>query len=508
MPRWQFAVPLDNSGRTPFFRQIVEAVAEDIRRGRLRAGDPLPGTRRLADTLRLNRNTVVAAYSELRAEGWIQASEARGTFVSEILPDPNPRRLAFARAEAPPALGYDLAPLRDMSATTRDGEPPRSPGTLAFLPGSPDVRLVPVDALARAYRSAVRAPGRRTLAYGDPRGHPRLRAALGTMLSATRGLAAPVESVIVTRGSQMAVALVARALLRPGDVVAVEELGYTPAFDAFRAAGARLVPIPLDGDGLRLDALEALLLRAPVRALYVTPHHQYPTTATLPSERRLRLLQLARAHRFALVEDDYDHEFQYEGRPLLPLASADAAGVVVYVGTLSKVLAPGLRIGYVVAPPPLVERLALERSLVDVQGDLAIEAAVAELLEEGEILRHVRRVKRIYEARRDALVEALRAELGDDLSFDVPRGGMALWVRVRSGLDVEEWAKAARDYGVVVFTARSFSLDGQPRPYLRLGFGALSEKELREGVVRLLRARPLTRPQDDVLTEAISCPSL
>ena len=250
------------------------------------------------------------------------------------------------------------------------------------------------------------------------------------MLAATRGLAAGPDDLLITRGSQMALELVARALVTPGDVVAVEAIGYVPARAAFALAGARLVPMPVDGQGLDVDALEALARRGPVRAVYLTPHHQYPTTVTLSPGRRLRLLEVARAHRIAVIEDDYDHEFHYDGRPVLPLASVDRAGVVVYVGTLSKILAPGLRIGYVVAPAPLLERLATLRAVLDTQGDPAIEDAVAELLEDGEVQRHVRRVRRIYRDRRDALADALRRDLAGHVSFDVPAGGVAFWARL------------------------------------------------------------------------------
>jgi GntR family transcriptional regulator / MocR family aminotransferase len=493
MPRWSFAVPLEPSGGVPLFRQIARAVVDDIARGRLGPGDRLPGTRHLARSLRLNRNTVVAAYSELRAEGWITAATASGTFVSRVLPDRKPRpftREAVARAAIEVGFDVPLAPAGAAAATEGSALPH---GTLALLAGSPDVRIVPVEALARAYRSAVMAPGRRALAYGDPRGHPRLRSALAAMLNATRGLAATPESILVTRGSQMALGLIARALVGVGDVVAVEELGYRPAFEAFRLAGARLLAIPLDADGMRVETLEAHLGAGRLRAVYLTPHHQYPTTATLSPARRRRLLELARAARVAIVEDDYDHEFQYEGRPILPLASADMAGTVVYVGTLSKVLAPGLRIGYVVAPRSFIDRLVRARALVDGQGDLPTEAAVAELLEDGEILRHVRKARRIYEGRRDALVAALRAHLTDDVSFDVPRGGLAIWARFRAGRDVEEWSRRGREYGVAFETALAYSLDGQPRPFARLGFGCLADKELREAVVRMARARPTAR---------------
>jgi Aminotransferase class I and II len=198
----------------------------------------------------------------------------------------------------------------------------------------------------------------------DPAGVSRLRYALATMLSATRGLAVEPNSIIVTRGSQMALALIARALLRPGDAVAVENPGCRRAWEAFRASGAEVIPVPVDEHGIDVKAIERLLARQPIRALYVTPHHQFPTTATLTGPRRTALLQLAVRERFAVIEDDYDHEFHYSGRPVLQVASADAEGVVVYIGTFSKVLAPGLRLGFVAAAPNLIERLVAHRSFV------------------------------------------------------------------------------------------------------------------------------------------------
>jgi GntR family transcriptional regulator / MocR family aminotransferase len=240
----------------------------------------------------------------------------------------------------------------------------------------------------------------------------RLREALAAMLSATRGLAVDPSSVLVTRGSQMALALVARALTRPGDAIAVEHPGYRPAWEAFRMARAEIVPVRVDEHGVDVEALQRVIARRSIRAVYVTPHHQYPTTVTLTAPRRLALLQLAAQERFAIIEDDYDHEFHYSGRPVLPMASADAAGLVIYIGTLSKVLAPGLRLGFIVAPDDLIERLVAYRSFVDLQGDPVLECAIAELFEDGLIQRHVRKMRRIYRARLEILAAALRIQLG------------------------------------------------------------------------------------------------
>jgi GntR family transcriptional regulator/MocR family aminotransferase len=488
MHKWEFAVALEREGNIPVFLQLARAVADDIRRGRLKPGDPLPGSRTLAGSLQVHRNTVLAAYAELAAEGWITTSAARGTFVSRALPDRIPRRFSSAmatRQSIPSRVGFDLRPAPELIQT-----PQASPGLLVFATGTPDVRLVPVAALSRAYRRTLRLQSRLALNYAAPHGHPALRAALAGMLSSTRGLAARADEVFVTRGSQMALALVARAIVSPGDVVAVEQLGYRQGWEALRAAGARLIPLPLDEEGVSADALQDLTRRERVRAVYLTPHHQYPTTVTLAAGRRLRLLELARAQRIAIVEDDYDHEFHYDGRPVLPLASVDQAGVVVYIGTLSKVLAPGLRVGYVVAPPALVDRLAAHRAFIDVQGDYGIEGAVAELLDEGEVQRHVRRVRRIYMARRDALVRAIASELGGAL---VPRpapGGIAIWAEVGRGIDVEAWAARARDAGVLFHTAKHFAFDGRPRPFVRLGFASMNEQEMQEAVRRMAIAVP------------------
>jgi len=288
----------------------------------------------------------------------------------------------------------------------------------------------------------------------------------------------------------MALSLIAKSVVRPGDIVAVEQPGYSSAWEAFRQAGGELIGLPVDACGLQVDALDRILRRHPIRAVYVTPHHQFPTTVTMSAGRRLKLLDLARAHRIAIIEDDYDNEFHYEGRPVLPLASADRFGVVAYVGSFSKVIAPALRIGYVAAPTSLIEQVAAHRSHLDMQGDQVLEYAVAELLEEGEIQRHIRRVRREYRARRDTLIDALNEHLGDRLTFEVPAGGIALWVRVNGALDVDEWALRARRHGAIVVTATSYTFDARPVPYMRLGFAALNSQELREGVRRLAAACP------------------
>ncbi|HEX3770919.1 MAG TPA: PLP-dependent aminotransferase family protein, partial [Polyangiaceae bacterium] len=246
-----------------------------------------------------------------------------------------------------------------------------------------------------------------------------------------------------------------------------------------------LEPIPVDDEGLVVSALEALCERVAPRAVYVTPHHQYPTTVTMSAGRRMALLALARRKRFAVIEDDYDHEFHYDGRPVLPIASSDAGGNVLYIGTFSKALAPGLRAGYLVAPPSVREAVLAARYDMDRQGDAVGERALAELMEDGEIQRHFWRMRRVYAARRDLFVAAVGARLGRWLDIRVPPGGMALWARVDDALPVEAWEEEAAKRDVFFQAGRVFTWTGKESQHVRLGFASLLEKDLVTAVSRL-----------------------
>ncbi|HKO49576.1 MAG TPA: PLP-dependent aminotransferase family protein [Polyangiaceae bacterium] len=482
---------LSKHGNSPIFARIAELLSEEIRRGRLRPGDRLPGTRPLAEQLGVGRNTAVAAYAELAAEGWIVTRAAGGSFVSNEVPEQRARRYA-KRVPDRPASSH---PGFDFEARTLDSAHHSDPKALSLFAGVPDLRKFPSALLARAYRRALRGAGRASLDYTSPFGDPRLRAALAGVVATTRGLSVGPEQLLVTRGSQMALDLVARALVRPGDRVGVEQIGYQPAWAALRQAGAELVYLPVDKQGASIDALESALSSGPLRAVCLTPHHQYPTIVALSVGRRLRLLELAAKHRFAIIEDDYDHEFHYEGRPLASLASADRAGVVVYIGTLAKVLAPGLRLGFVAAPRGLIETLGALRFHVDRQGDTITERAVAELMEDGEVARHARRMRRLYHARRDAMMASLTRHLGSALCFDIPRGGMALWAEASPEIDTRGWLARAASHGVAFTLGSTYVAADLARrkaryyqQFLRLGFARYDERELETAVLRLARA--------------------
>ena len=467
---------LEPAGARPVFLQLSEALIAAITAGRLRPGQRLPGTRALARSLGLNRNTVDAAYQEAVLQGWLEARASSGTYVARDLP-------GHATPAAP-------RPANRVSSGTATAGKPR----LSFSDGAPDVRLLPVAEIARALRRVLRGPDLRAAgSYGDPRGAEALREQLAQHLAAHRGLPIGAQDVLVTRGSQMALFLAARALAAPGEAIAVEEPGYPLAADAFRAAGLRVVGVPVDGGGLSIPALERALEAEPaLRALHVTPHHHYPTTVTLGAARRVALLDLARRTGLALIEDDYDHDYRFDGRPVLPLA-ARAGGEVqlVYVGSLSKLLAPGLRLGYAVAPSDVLGRMADLRGAIERQGDVPLELAVAALMREGDLWRHLRKSRRIYEARRNVLCDLLANRLGDRLAFAPPEGGLALWAGLTEGNDAGRWSAAAGKRGLSVTPARAFCLDAANAPQaFRLGFAGLDEREMLEAVDLLALSAP------------------
>ncbi len=480
---WEFAVELDPAAAEPMFLQIARGISADIQRGRLLAGTRLPGSRSLATTLNVHRNTVVAAYEELLAEGWLKSSPASGTFVADILPPSIGRNCT----DPPHRLRQPGYPLPQHSAYLPT-DTPRDSGVLTMGDGVSDPRLLSITEFGRKYRRILETYRLDVLSYGYAQGHPRLCQALSQMLNTARGLDTDGSQILVTQGTQMALNLVARALIRPGDVVIVETLGYRPAWAVFQQYGAHLIPVRVDAEGIDTERIKSITAKQTVRAVYTTPHHQYPTTVIMSPARRMALLELAQQHRFAIVEDDYDHEFHYEGRPVLPLASRDAHGVVIYLGTLAKLLAPGFRLGFVAAPTAVIDLLTAHRLIVDRQGDHPLQMTVAELLDDGTIPRHARRARRTYQARRDHAVKVLHRRLGGALAFNVPQGGMAIWTEVAGDIDVEAWARSAIAHGVAIRTGGSLAFDGRYRPNIRLGFAALDEGEFDTGVRRLAKA--------------------
>jgi GntR family transcriptional regulator / MocR family aminotransferase len=348
---------------------------------------------------------------------------------------------------------------------------------------TPDPALLPLRELRSSYAHVLARHGASMLDAREPWGAPALRRELGAYLRRTRALVP--ERLLLTCGSQEGISLVARALLRPGDVVAVEDPGYFPAWQVFRAAGAELCGIPVDEHGMRVDALGRLMRRRRVRLVYVTPQRQYPTTVSLSAPRRRTLLGLTLAAGVPILEDDYDHEFHFRGEPQPPLAASSAAPHVLYVATLTKLVAPGVRVGMLCGSAALLEHLAQLREDSIGGGDAITQAALADWIADGGFERHVRRARRVYAERREAALESLGAAARlVPIDFTAPDGGLAIWSTWpgRSGADL---ARRALARGVLVLPGSLVSLGGES-PGLRIAYGRVTPEAFAEAVTILV----------------------
>ncbi|MCB0602534.1 MAG: PLP-dependent aminotransferase family protein [Saprospiraceae bacterium] len=463
--------------------QISNRFIHLIQQGVLQPGTRLPGSRSLALLIGVNRLTVTKAYDELVIQGWIEGKGSKGMFVCSEIPTIQANALISAGGASNAMPGYDWQPESFLT------KPRISAGFDTVIDeGLPDIRLLPAIEIARAYRAALRKSSFRvTLTYGEIFGSRQLRTLLTEFIRGTRGIPLTESQCLITRGSTMGIYLSAKTVLGPGDTVVTGSLSYPTADLIFRHCGARILRIPIDEGGIRIDALQNICSEQQVRMIYVTPHHHYPTTATMPAERRVQLLQLAREHQFCILEDDYDYDFQYDSNPVMPLASADTGGHVIYVGSFSKSIAPALRIGFVVAPSLVIESMGKLRRIIDRQGDQLLESVFIRLFRDGEIQRHLRKAQKVYHQRRDYFCGRLRADFEDVISFQRPAGGMAVWANFTDAIPLRRMVQDASKEGFYLPDPQNYS---DHLNATRLGFASQSEREMD---VSLSRLRELIR---------------
>ncbi|MBD8150441.1 PLP-dependent aminotransferase family protein [Pseudomonas fluorescens] len=486
MRKWRPLLKLDADSPHASYRKIAEGLVTAIVEGRLPPGTLLPGTREMAQLLDVNRKTVILAYEEALTKGWLISEPRRGTFVNAQL---TPKQLPghALQSFAPPILAQPVVPYFAHNAQVTALQ--HRHDALFFDNGTSDHRLLPQAVLHRYYRNALRNSfASNTLRYGSEGTGYHLRCALAEMLRSNRGLAANAENICLTQGTQMSLYLSASLLIKPGDVVLVERLSYPPAWEIFRQLGAHLVTVDMDEEGCRTDQIDRLCREHTVRMIYVTPHHQFPTTVSLHAARRQQLLTLAALHDFCIIEEDYDHEFHFNGRPYLPLASDRSQRHVIYIGSLSKALGSTFRCSYIVAPAEVVEALHRNAALMLGDADAVAQKMLADLINEGELKKHLRRVSKEYRGRRETLQTCLQASLGDRIQVREPEGGLALWVRFEAEIDVDRMVKTALGHGLVVRSGRQFSPTSQPENALRLGFASLNQEEIRQATLRLAQA--------------------
>ena len=470
-------IQIDTASAIHVHRQIYDAWRRGILTGRFVAGDRVPSTRELAGTLGVSRSTVSQAYDQLVSEGYLETARGSGTFVCRELPDLPLRADRVARRRAAPRsvtlslYGSEL--LEDYPDDVR------RPGFVCFSQWEPDREEFPWRLWRRLLARHSRSPSFGVFGYADEiRGDEALRREIANYVGRSRGVNCTPSQILVVNGSQQGLDLCARLLFDRGDSVIVENPGYPGAIRSFKAYGAALKVAGVDGEGIVCQDLPD-----DARVVYVTPSHQYPTGVSMSSNRRLEILAWARSRAAVIIEDDYDSEYRYSGSPLPALQGLAEEVPVIYCGTFSKVMFPGLRIGYLVLPESLVPTFTRAKRLADNFTPILEQMALRDFIAEGHLERHVRRMRRLYGRRRAALLESIRRHLGDAATVYGDDAGMHSFVRI---VDPELRKRADRNK-VQLRSAQNCFLDGNhPYEYL-FGFSSLSERAIRDGIRRLAR---------------------
>lgn len=476
---------IDKALRRPLYLQVADIILELIKQGKLQSGQKLPGTRELAIAAGINRVTISKAFTELQLQGWLESFTGRGTFVSPHISEFKPA-----------VLKNDSDIYRQKTAGFEIDETQHLPNPffvstakLHLDDGYPDPALAPLKELYRAYRNQLKRSGLydKFGSYNSPEGSQFYKKALSIYLNDTRGLKTNSDNILSVRGTLMGINLVCNALIKPGDVVVSGIPGWQRAEHNFIHAQAEHIGIKVDEYGIVIDELRGLCKRRKVRMVYVTPHHHYPTTVALRIDRRLELLKLSNEYGFIIFEDDYDYDFHYNNRPLLPLASADENGMVIYCGSFSKSFSPAFRLGYLVASENVIKHLSNTRMLLDRQGDHILENAIAELISDNTITRFLKRTHTVYKDRRDYFCDLLNSELGDKIQFIVPEGGMTVWVEFNASINLEKISKKAYESGLYISDGKMHKYSGYNANAIRLGFASSDKEKLYESVLILKR---------------------
>jgi GntR family transcriptional regulator / MocR family aminotransferase len=471
-------IMLDATLPVPLYKQLYERLRGEILAGQLERGARLPSTRTLASELGVSRTTTVLAYQQLLLEGYLESQVGQGTVAARSLPatlfhEQTDRKTSTIR------LASRVRPLKELPYPERIEE--RAGG--AFRGGEPALDLFPYEVWARLIARRARQSLREFAHYQPPAGYYPLREAIAAQIGITRGVRCTPEQIILTAGSQGAFDLAARTLLNPGEAAWLENPGYFGARGALLAAGARLVPVPVDGQGLVVEIGQQRCQEP--RLVSTTPSHQFPTGVTMSLGRRLALLDWAREAGAWILEDDYDSEYRSSGRPLEALQGLDHAGRVLYIGTFSKVLFPALRLGYLVAPTELVEPLLAMRRFIDVHIPILEQMALTDFMNEGHFARHLRQMLQHYSQRRDLLHRELGTHLGGLLEVHAPEAGMNLVGWLPPDKDDQRAAKLAAQVGIEVMAISKYSLEPLPRGGLLFGYAGTDEEAIPLGVKKL-----------------------
>jgi GntR family transcriptional regulator/MocR family aminotransferase len=480
---------------------IADALRLAIKQGQVAPTEALPSARKLAQQLEVNRHTIMAALSELVAQGWVEAKERCGYRVAEHLPihtsksaDRAAGKTKQEQAAIKTATQAEKSNPFNWNFRLKQCLPVKAKIKAShykynFSGGQPDIRKFPFNDFKSHFSQVCQRPKYDDLSYGASQGEDELIEEISTYLRRVRSITD--KELMICNGSQEALFMVSQLLLQAGDKVAVEQLGYPPAWAAFKSAGAELVAIKQDERGIVPEHLETVLAKGGVKLLYLTPLHQYPTTVSLDISRRMQIYQLAQTYGVAIIEDDYDHEFHYKSQPIAPMAADDPVGLVIYISTFSKLMFGGARIGYVVADNRLIEQLAAYKMLMNHKSNVLVQQAVAKWMQQGGFEGHLRRMTRLYQKRRDYMVSLLQGYQlqGLPIYFEIPAGGMAIWLD--TGKSIVGLKEKLMLEGVYLQTEIEFnilkSLPDEDYRFIRLGFAAMSETEVEQGLQLIMQ---------------------
>ncbi len=466
----QRIIKLERESSVAIFLQIANQITGAIQQGLIAPGQKMPGTRALAEAIQVHRNTVTAAYEELYALSWLVILPNKGAFVAAELP--LVRRSQNELLDYPAQTGFSFK-----TSIILDHFYENNTCDYLFTDGTPDIRLTQIKDLSRLYTANMkRKSNRKKMSAYFQEGSKYFKRHLCDYLKLTRGLKIAEEHILVTRSIEMNLFILSSILLQPDDYVVVPDPGYFAANMAFRRQTKNIFTVPVDEEGLDVAALEKQCQQQPVRLAYVIPQNHYPTTVSLSAARRMALLQLSQQYGFIIIEDEHDYDFHYEQQQMLPLATADAAGMVIYIGSFGKSLVPGFRTGFIVAPQNLMKEMRKFLGIIDRQGDVLMEQALGEMIEEGVIQKHIKKSIKVYKERRDKMAELLRLELGAWISFTPPVGGLAFWLVFKKKINLIR----LRDQCMLnnLFLPRNLLYQNRRGAAMRIGFGHLEEPEL------------------------------
>ncbi|WP_299102494.1 PLP-dependent aminotransferase family protein [uncultured Winogradskyella sp.] len=470
----------------PVYIQVAQQVINAIQRGYLEKGTKLPGTRVLSELLNIHRNTAVAIYDELASQGWVEIVANKGTFV--LIPDASDTKIKAATQHIhqayayPKVAGFPFQQSFHLASTTEE-----TVAKYTISDGKPDLRLHPVHQFSRWYSAAMK---RKPLIIKWNRTSALIPSVfskqLCNFLNATRGFHIKPNNLLNTRSTEMSLYIVSQLIIKQNDLVLVGQLSNYAANMIFQQAGATIRTIPVDEEGLNVEYIKSHFLAGSIRCLYICANRDYPTTVTLSANRRLELLQLAKNYGFAIIEDDYDYDFQFTGSAMLPMASADVNGMVIYLGKLGQSLFPSFHTGFVVAPENLISEAKNYLQLLDKQGDLIQEQMLAELISEGEIYRLKKKNIVTYKQRLDSLCRFLKLHFEAIITWEQPSGGLAIWLQFIETISLVKLAEEAEKLDL--FLPKTILYQDKNTCAIRFGFGHLNEEELEIVIQKLKNA--------------------